>query len=137
MTPNPAVLISLREEPAFGAELERQLVDWVRHLGFEPQVAPGAREAVAWVRERHFAASLFDSRAETGGVAAWRTVHAVLGRRLVLMVHEPHRELWFEALREGVGAVLPLPPRERMVRAALSAAIGDPGSAFAAEEPFA
>ncbi len=125
MTPNPAVLISLRQELRLGDELERRLVDQVHHLGFSPEVAPDGCVAVTWVRERPFAASLFDWRTEGGGgTAAWRAIHRVLGRRLVLMAREPRRDLWFEALSEGVGAVLPLPPREPMVRAALSAATG-------------
>lgn len=126
MTLQPAVLISLRDEVPFGGDLERRLVDWVRELGYEPQVANGGPEAVAWVRRRPYAASFCDCETEAAtGVEAWRSIHAVLGRRLVLMVREPRRDLWFEALREGVGALLPLPPREPMVRAALSAAIGD------------
>jgi hypothetical protein len=132
MTPHPAVLISLRRELPLGDQLERQLVDWVRAFGFEPEVAPGGPEAVAWVRERPYAASLFDWRVEMGlGAAAWRSIHAVLGRRLVLMAPEPRRDLLFEALGEGVGAVLPLPPRPPMVRAALSAATGDRWSSAA------
>lgn len=126
MTLHPTVLISLRREPALGADLERQLVDWVRALGFEAEVVPDGREAVVRVRRRPFAASLFDGGAAGGdGGALWRSIHAVLGRRLVLMTREPTRDLWFEALGEGVGAVLPLPPREAMVRAALQAAVGD------------
>lgn len=126
MTPNPAVLISLRRERDIDPALERQLADWVGALGFEPLVAPDGREAVAWVRRRPFAASLFDWRSDDGdGVASWRSIHEILGRRLVLMTREPRRGLWFEALCEGVGAVLPLPAREAMVRAALLAAVGD------------
>jgi len=127
MMPNPSVLISLRSATASDRDLGERLVGWVRRLGFDPAVASDGRQVVDRVRRRPFAATLVEyGVVGEGGVDAWRVIHPLLGRRLVLMTREMRRDLWFEALREGVGAVLPLPPREAMVRAALCAATGHP-----------
>ena len=124
MKRNPSVLIGLGTTPE--EDVRERLIGWVRHLGYEPAVADDGPTALAWAQERPFAASLLDCGVVAdGGIQVWRSVHPVLGRRLVLMVREARRDVWFEALRRGVGAVLPLPPRERMVKAALHAATGD------------
>ncbi|MHC5010421.1 MAG: ANTAR domain-containing protein [Planctomycetota bacterium] len=120
MTRHPSVLISLPES-RHRDRLER----WVAGMGYLPSVTADSSETVAWVRERRFVASLLDSGlASRSGERVWRVVRPVLGRRLVLVAETPSRTLWFEALRSGVGAVLPLPARESMVRAALAAATG-------------
>ena len=49
----------------------------------------------------------------------WRRIRPIAQRRVVLMARESGRNLWFEALRTGVATVLPFPPREAMVQAAL------------------
>jgi DNA-binding NtrC family response regulator len=126
MMPNPSVLIGLRGNAPQDLDVRDRLTGWVRHLGYEPAVADDGPTALAWAQERPFVASLLDCGVEAErGIQVWRSVHPVLGRRLVLMVREARRDVWFEALCRGVGAVLPLPARERMVKAALHAATGD------------
>lgn len=121
MTPSPSVLIGLSVSDDVG----ERVAGWVRHLGYEPTVTLGGCETLAWVQERAFAASLLDAGlVAEAGEPLWRRVRPIAGRRLVLMVREPRRDLWFEALGTGVGAVLPMPPEESMVRAALDAAVG-------------
>ena len=125
MTPHPSVLISLRRDPVQDLDIRTRIASYVRRLGFAPTLADDGREALAWVRERPFAATFVECGVEgEGGVEAWRAIQPHQGRRLVLMIREPDQGLWFEALGRGVGAVLPLPPAERMVRAALRAATG-------------
>ncbi len=120
MTPAPSVLIGLAPTQT---DLRSRLVGWVREMGYEPSVAADGPQAVAWAHQRVFAASLLACGVEAAaGVEVWRSVHPVLGRRLVLMVRDPRRDLWFEALEEGVGAVLPIPPEQPMVREALRVA---------------
>lgn len=130
MTPHPSVLIGYRPRGTAEEALRARIVAWVRDLGFDTALAEDGLETRSRVHRHVFAATLLDSAMLEGGVTTeigtqvWRSVHPVLGRRLVLMVREVPRGLWFEALRDGVGAVLPLPPREGMVRAALRAATG-------------
>ena len=129
MTHHPSVLIGLRARDARREALGERVADWVRDLGYEPAVCEDGAETLTWVREHvhAFAATLLDSRlAADTGERVWRRVRPIAGRRLVLMAAEPRTDLWFEALRAGVGAVLPLPPREATVRAALEAATGAP-----------
>ena len=127
MTLHPSVLIGLSARDARREALGERVAEWVRHLGFEPSLSEDGAETLTWVRERAFAATLLDSRlAADTGERIWRSVRPIAGRRLVLMAREPRTDLWFEALRAGVGAVLPLPPREAAVRAALRAATGAP-----------
>ena len=131
MTLHPSVLIGLSARDVCRERLGERVAEWVRHLGYEPAVTNDGAETLAWVQERVFAATLLDCRlAADTGERVWRRVRPIAGRRLVLMAREPRTDLWFEALRAGVGAVLPLPPREATVRAALRAATGvlPPGS---------
>jgi DNA-binding response OmpR family regulator len=123
MIPNRTVLIGLNDRPDRSVELRERFADWVERLGYEPAVATDGRTAVAWVEERPLAASLVDSDLLGDmGEEVWRRVRPILGRRLVLMAREPRSDIIFEALRSGVGALLPLPARECMVRAAIQAA---------------
>lgn len=125
MTPHPSVLIGLCTRDERLEWLGERVAEWVRHLGYEPAVTHDGAETLRWVQERVFAATLLDSQlAEETGERVWRRVRPIAGRRLVLMAREPRTDLWFEALRAGVGALLPLPPRESTVRAALRAATG-------------
>jgi hypothetical protein len=117
MTPHPAVLIGLRER-----EFRDRLEGWVRRLGYDARTTADGSETLAWVREGSFVASFLDSGlGAPEGETVWRVVRPIVGRRLVLMAWERSNDLWFEALRSGVGTVLPLPPEEPMVRAALAA----------------
>jgi DNA-binding response OmpR family regulator len=125
MTPNPSVFVGL---PA--GDARDRLVGWIRDQGYETDGASDGGETVARVRVRTFAASFLDSGMEAlEGGTVWRVVHRIVGRRLVLMARERRNELWFEALRAGVATVLPLPPEEVTVRAALAAVIGTEGFA--------
>lgn len=127
MTLHPSVLIGLSAHDARREELGERFAEWVRHLGYEPAVTDDGAQTLTWMQERVFAAALLDCRlAADTGERVWRRVRPIAGRRLVLMAREPRSDLWFEALRAGVGAVLPLPPREATVRAALRAATGAP-----------
>src|SRR5687767_6945735 len=118
----PAVLIGTEV-----LDLGERIAGWVRALGYEVWVT---RDGVEAVRTLHrgafqngpFAASFLDEQfGGAGGESIWRVVRPILGRRLILMARERSNELWFEALRSGVGTVRPLPPEEPMVRAALAA----------------
>lgn len=113
----PAVLIGT-EVP----DLSERIARWVRALGYEVWVSRDGVEAVRTLHHGPFAASFLDEQfGGAGGESIWRMVRPILGRRLILMARERSNELWFEALRSGVGTVLPLPPEEPMVRAALAA----------------
>jgi len=127
MMPRPSVLIGLGGHDTRDRDWRSRVAGWVRRWGYEAAVTDDGPQALAWTRERAFAASLVECGlvAETGE-SVWRTVRPIVGRRLVLMAREPGKEIWFEALRAGVGAVLLLPPEEVVVRAALLAATGAP-----------
>jgi DNA-binding response OmpR family regulator len=121
MLPSPSVLIGTQV-----LDLGERIAAWVRQLGYVVRVTQDGVEAVEVLRRGSFAASFLDSQlGGAGGESIWRVVRPILGRRLILMASERSNEFWFEALRSGVGTVLPLPPAERMVRAAL-AAVGAP-----------
>ncbi len=95
----------------------------MRRMGFSTRFTTDAREAASWLCQEDFAATFVDSdmgRAE--GEALWRTIRPAYARRTVLLARGCGQGLWFEALRSGVATVLPLPPGEAMVRAALAAA---------------
>ena len=125
MTLHPSVLIGLSARDAGREVLGERVAAWVRRLGYEPTLSEDGAETLRWVRECAFAATLLDSRlAADTGERIWRTVRPIAGRRLVLMAREPRTDLWFEALRAGVGAVLAVPPSEAAVRAALRAETG-------------
>ncbi len=105
----------------------------IRRCGFRPYFTRGGRETLDSVRREPFAASFLDSAfwdADSEGdelvegEALWREVRRIAGRRLVLMTRAPRSDFWFDALRAGVGTVLPLPPQEPTVRAALRAVAG-------------
>lgn len=126
MTLHPAVLVGLRADagparagsagPGWGETLE----GWMRRLGFHPRITTDAREARAWLVQEEFAVSFVDSDlGRDEGEAVWRTLRPMAARRTVLLARDRGRGLWFEALRSGVATVLPLPPEEAMVRAAL------------------
>lgn len=125
MTPHPAVLLGLRARERRQSDLRAQLEGWVQRLGYETRFTADADEAISWMGDEAIAASFFEhdwARAE--GQVVWRTLRPTTARRVVLMAPERRRDLWFEALRSGVATVLPLPPRESMVRAALLAVAG-------------
>jgi DNA-binding NtrC family response regulator len=104
-------------------ELRAPLEGWVRRLGFRTQFTTDAREAVAWLSQEDFAASIVDSwLGRDEGQEVWRSIRPAFARRTVLLARDQHRGLWFEALRSGLATVLPLPPHEAMVRAAVAAA---------------
>jgi DNA-binding response OmpR family regulator len=107
-------------------DLGDRIAGWVRGWGYEVRVTSDGVEAVRVLHRESFVATFLDSRlGGAQGETVWRVVRPILGRRLILMAGELSNEFWFEALRAGVGTVLPLPPAERMVRAAL-AAVGAP-----------
>ena len=120
MTPHPAIMLGLRADDR---DLRDPLEDWVRRLGFQTWFTADVREALDWLRCEDFAASIVDSDLGLAqGEALWRTIRPRLARRTVLIAREGGRALWFEALHSGVATVLPVPPRESMVRAAVAAA---------------
>ena len=126
MTPNRAVLIGLSDRDARGPALRERLAGWVEQLGYEPAVVQDGRISISRVLERRCAATLLESGlVAESGEKVWRRVRPILGRRLVLMAREPRSDMFFEALQTGVGALLRLPARESMVRAAICAATGD------------
>lgn len=108
------------------SDLGALLAGWVRELGFEVRLTADGVDAVSVVTRAPVTAFFLDSQlGGVGGEPVWRSLRPALGRRLVLMAWDRNNELWFEALRSGVGTVLPLPPARTMVRAAL-AAVGAP-----------
>ncbi len=120
MTPSPSVLLSLRDRA-----LREEIDGWMRGYGYETCLTADAEETITWLRQERFSASFLDSGMERAdGGAVWRLVRPGTARRVVLMARERNQDLWFEALRHGVATVLPLPPVEEMVRAALSAVSG-------------
>jgi hypothetical protein len=123
MTPHPTVLLGLRAGGREETDLRVLLEGFVRRLGFETRFTDVAGEARAWLLAEAFAASLVDSdMGRSGGEAVWRALPLGAARRTVLLARDGGRDLWFEALRSGVATVLPLPPQEASVRAALVAA---------------
>lgn len=122
MTPHPSVLLSLRD-----AALRDELDGWVRGYGYQTCLTADAEETMSWLSRERFSASFLESEMERSeGEAVWRLVRPDMARRVVLMSRDRNRDLWFEALRHGVATVLPLPPVEAMVRAALTAVSGSP-----------
>jgi DNA-binding NtrC family response regulator len=109
------VLVGLKPSP-----FREALADWVRDQGRETFVTGEAAQALSWARARPEGVSFLDRDLERlDGEEAWRVVHRVVGRRLVLMATERTNELWFSALAEGVGTVLPLPTERDVVLMAL------------------
>ena len=124
---HPSVLISLRHRRAGYGEVRDRLESMVRGCGYRTRFTDDSREALAWTRQEPFTASFLDSEMEhVAGQMIWRVVRSIVGRRLVLMTWERRNDVWFEALQSGVGAVLPLPPEESSVRAALTAVGAEP-----------
>ncbi len=127
------VVIGLRPS-GFRNELDR----WVRDQGFETFVTDEGRAAVEWVRCTPRTVAFLDLDLErVDGEEVWRLVrriargsadgHPARGRsprdhRLVLMAARRTNELWFTALAEGVGSLLPLPTERDVVLTALSVA---------------
>lgn len=117
MLPAPQVLVGTQV-----VDLGVRIASWVEGLGYEVQVRSDGVAVVEALRRGSFAASFLDDQlGGAGGESIWRMVRQVLGRRLILMARDVRNELWFEALRSGVGSVLPLPPAPSMVRAAIRA----------------
>jgi len=109
------VLVGLRPSP-----FREALDGWVQALGLETFVTERPREAVEWVRERPSAVSFVDRDLDRiEGVEVWRVVRPIVSHRLVLMARDRTRDLWFSALAEGVGSVLPLPSEREVVMTAL------------------
>ncbi len=126
MAPTRSVLIGCRREIADVGEVRTHLEDWVGELGFEARVTSDPQQAVDWAHQEPFAAGFVDAGWEMArGQSIWRVLQPVLARRMVLMTGAGRRQVWFEALRCGVAAVLPLPPEPSSVHAALRAAAGD------------
>ena len=99
-----------------------EIAGWVRAMGYEVEVSVDGAGAVRALHRGNFAASFLDHQLGAAeGPSIWRVVRPIVGRRLILMAQERSNELWFEALRSGVGSVLPLPPARPMVVAALAA----------------
>jgi hypothetical protein len=112
---SPPVLVGLRPSPF------REVLDgWVSALGLETFVTDRPDDVVLWVRERPGGVSFVDRDLDRlGGVEVWRVVRPIVSHRLVLMARERTRDLWFSALAEGVGTVLPLPTEREVVLTAL------------------
>ena len=131
MSPAPVVLVGLAVSPEADADLGG-LRGWIRDFGYEPVLPAGAAEAIRWVGERPLAAAFVEAdwRSETVG-CVWEQIQGALGRRLVLMARERGPDLWSQAVRVGVGAVLPLPAVRESVGAALKAVtVGSTGGTY-------
>jgi len=103
-------------------EVGAEIAEWVRGWGYEVDLVSDGARAVAALHRGRFAASFLDHQLGAAqGQTIWRVVRPIVGRRLILMARERSNELWFEALRSGVGTVLPLPPARLLVQAALAA----------------
>lgn len=125
-----SVLVGLRPGVGIDAGVQDAMDEWVRACGYEPRFTAEAEEAESWLREERdgFAASFLDAdMARPQGEVTWRVVRPWVGRRLVLVMREQRRDLWFEALRAGVGTVLSWPPNDATVRAALRAVVMNTG----------
>ncbi len=115
VSPAFPVLIGLRAS-CFRDEMDR----WVRGVGFETFVTDVGRTAVDWVRRTPEALTFLDRDLErVGGEEVWRVVRPIVCHRLVLMAEQRTKELWFSALADGVGSVLPLPSGRDAVLTAL------------------
>lgn len=126
MLPPPAVLVAVGPDVQADLRVRDDLEGWVRGSGFRPRFAADADQAIAWLRDEReaFAASLLDSGLGVDGEPTWQRVGPWVGRRLVLLLREERRTLWFEALRSGVGAVVPHPWAPATLAAALAVATG-------------
>jgi len=114
------VLIGLRPSPFRDA-----LDGWVRAQGLGTFVTDRGTDAVDWVRSHPETVSFVDRDLDRlGGVEVWRVVRPIVSHRLVLMAELRTRDLWFSALAEGVGSVLPLPTEREVVLTALRLASG-------------
>lgn len=122
------VVIGLRP-CGFRADLD----GWVRDQGFETFVTDEGRAAVEWVRRTPRCLSFLDVDLErVDGEEVWRLVRQIArgqtaigsadGSRLVLMAARRTNEVWFTALAEGVGTLLPLPSERDVVLTALRVA---------------
>ena len=111
MAPVPAVLVAVGPDVQSDRQVRGDLEDWVWGVGFRPRFAVDADQAVTWLREAAdaFAASLLDIRLGAQGAPTWQQVGPWVGRRLILLLREQRRTVWFEALRSGAGAVVPHP----------------------------
>ena len=128
-----SVVIGLRPS-GFRDELDR----WVRDQGFETFVTDEGRAAVEWVVRTPRTVSFLDLDLErVDGEEVWRLVRRIARAssdapaargwsprdpRLVLMAARRTNELWFTALAEGVGTLLPLPTERDVVLTALRVA---------------
>ncbi len=131
MTPNASVLLGLRARTAPDRDLRQRLERWVKCHGFRPRFTPDAGEALRWLEEEPFAASLFDSDMERqDGQMVWQLVEPVVARRSVLLARDRRSTIWFGALRTGMGTVLPFPPDAGTFEEALRVvgAFGPPGT---------
>lgn len=123
MAPTQPVLISLHSRVAEQGSVRARLEEWVGEYGFEPRFTTDPQETLAWSQEEPFAANLLDAELEMlPGQSIWRVLQPRVGRRMVLMTGVGRTDLWFEALRCGIAAVLALPPEASSVHAALRAA---------------
>ena len=133
------VVIGLRPS-GFRDELD----GWVRDLGYETFVTDEGRTAVEWVRRTPRTLTFLDVDLErVNGEDVWRLVRRIVDRTtahpsvrepgvrgaspgwnrcLVLMAARRTNDVWFTALSEGVGTVLPLPSERDVVLAALRVA---------------
>ncbi len=126
MLPAPTVLVAVGQDVQADARARRDLEGWVRGSGFRPRFAADANQAVAWLHEEPttFVAGVLDSELGSGSEPTWQRVGPLLGRRLVLLLRAERRTIWFEALRSGVGAVVPHPWVEATLVEALAVATG-------------
>ena len=124
MTPRPAVLVAVGPDVQADRRVRGDLEDWVWESGFRPRFAADADEVVTWLRDERdaFAASLLDAQLGAQGSPTWQQVGPWVGRRLVLLLREQRRTVWFEALRSGAVAVVPPPWNGAVLAAALQVA---------------
>lgn len=128
MLPRLPVVIGLRP-CGFRADLD----GWVRDQGFETFVTDEGRTAVEWVRRTPRCLPFLDVDLErVDGEEVWRLVRRIArgqmvpgsadGSRLVLMAERRTNDIWFTALAEGVGTLIPLPSERDVVLTALRVA---------------
>lgn len=109
----------------------------MRDLGYETFVTHDGRAAVDWVVRMPRTLAFLDVDLDrVDGEEVWRLVRRIVARpseqpvetvpgwnrRLVLMAARRTNQIWFAALSEGVGSLLPLPSEREVVRAALEVA---------------